>query len=58
MKIQANCNIMQQILKVIYQTVKEEQPDLLVVDSIQTIYHPESALRQVLFHKFVKVHKV
>ncbi|WRN61993.1 AAA family ATPase [Staphylococcus aureus] len=34
-------------LEVIYQTVKEEQPDLLVVDSIQTIYHPEisSALR-------------
>ncbi|KAB2187686.1 AAA family ATPase, partial [Staphylococcus epidermidis] len=28
-------------LEVIYQTVKEEQPDLLVVDSIQTIYHPE-----------------
>lgn len=28
-------------LEVIYQTVKEEQPDLLVVDSIQTIYRPE-----------------
>lgn len=28
-------------LEVIHQTVKEERPDLLVVDSIQTIYHPE-----------------
>ena len=27
-------------LEVIHQTVKE-RPDLLVVDSIQTIYHPE-----------------
>ncbi len=45
-------------LEVIYQTVKEEQPDLLVVDSIQTSTPPKSALRQVLFHKFVKVHKV
>ncbi len=45
-------------LEVIYQTVKEEQPDLLVVDSIQTYIILKSALRQVLFHKFVKVHKV
>ncbi|AXV43185.1 DNA repair protein RadA [Staphylococcus warneri] len=28
-------------LEVIYQTVKDINPDLLVVDSIQTIYHPE-----------------
>lgn len=28
-------------LEVIHQTVKDERPDLLVVDSIQTIYHPE-----------------
>ncbi|MEQ6041799.1 AAA family ATPase, partial [Staphylococcus saccharolyticus] len=28
-------------LEVIHQTVKEERPDLLVIDSIQTIYHPE-----------------
>lgn len=28
-------------LEVIHQAVKEERPDLLVVDSIQTIYHPE-----------------
>ncbi|UDI79081.1 DNA repair protein RadA [Staphylococcus taiwanensis] len=28
-------------LEVIHQTVKQEQPDILVVDSIQTIYHPE-----------------
>ncbi|MDK4212467.1 DNA repair protein RadA [Staphylococcus warneri] len=28
-------------LEVIYQTVKDINPDLLIVDSIQTIYHPE-----------------
>ncbi len=45
-------------LEVIYQTVKEEQPDLLVVDSFKQYIILKSALRQVLFHKFVKVHKV
>lgn len=36
-------------LEVIYQTVKDINPDLLIVDSIQTIYHPEisSALGSV-----------
>lgn len=28
-------------LEVIHQTVQQAQPDILVVDSIQTIYHPE-----------------
>ena len=30
-------------LEVIHQTVSETKPDILVVDSIQTIYHPEIA---------------
>lgn len=45
-------------LEVIYQTVKEEQPDLLVVDSIQTIYHPEISSAPGSVSQVQKVHKV
>ena len=38
-------------LEVIHQTVKEERPDLLVVDSIQTIYHPKLVPHLDRYHK-------
>ncbi len=38
----SNLNVLAETdLEVIHQTVQQEQPDILVVDSIQTIYHPE-----------------
>ncbi|WP_415426981.1 DNA repair protein RadA [Staphylococcus borealis] len=38
----SNLNVLAETdLEVIYQTVQQAQPDILVVDSIQTIYHPE-----------------
>lgn len=37
-----NLNVLAETdLEVIHQTVEQERPDILVVDSIQTIYHPE-----------------
>ncbi|MCJ1657114.1 DNA repair protein RadA [Staphylococcus sp. NRL 16/872] len=38
----SNLNVLAETdLEMIHQTVQQEQPDILVVDSIQTIYHPE-----------------
>ena len=38
----SNLNVLAETdLEVIHQTVEQERPDILVVDSIQTIYHPE-----------------
>ena len=37
----SNLNVLETDLEVIHQTVQQAQPDILVVDSIQTIYHPE-----------------
>lgn len=38
----SNLNVLAETdLEVIHQTVQQAQPDILVVDSIQTIYHPE-----------------
>lgn len=38
----SNLNVLAETdLEVIHQTVAQERPDILVVDSIQTIYHPE-----------------
>lgn len=38
----SNLNVLAETdLEVIHQTVQQEQSDILVVDSIQTIYHPE-----------------
>ena len=49
----SNLNVLAETdLEVIHQTVQQAQPDILVVDSIQTIYHPEisSAPGSVLQH--------
>ena len=45
----SNLNVLAETdLEVIHQTVEQERPDILVVDSIQTIYHPEiSSVSQV-----------
>ena len=44
-------------LEVIYQTVKDINPDLLVVDSIQTIYHPEISSAPGSVSQVERVHK-
>ena len=42
----SNLNVLAETdLEVIHQTVQQAQPDILVVDSIQTIYHPEISSR-------------
>ena len=45
----SNLNVLAETdLEVIHQTVQQAQPDILVVDSIQTIYHPEVVQHLVL----------
>ena len=45
----SNLNVLAETdLEVIHQTVQQAQPDILVVDSIQTIYHPKLVQHLVL----------